>query len=319
MQGLAVRAVRLLHPVRGLERDVVSVPGLGLLAPERSRAASTHLKMMNVSHYIVKSKPISEGAPRSIRGSTLESTIGDYQIWRVKENARPLRDPGDDEARPRAHATRGRRSSYMWFKTATPRERAAGLHRRRSSPATRSSFARVSDGMPAEFPREPLGAPPVLQEAMENDRITITGRKPGYPILVRISYHPRWQALTGEKVWLAGPTLHARLPEGRPRGAARSAAARSSPSAACCTLIGWLLFLLAVLPTRPRARRGARAAREMPRVAGRSLRSDCAAWPRRRRRRGSSRRRCRSPPAIFTSAGVAAREPRRRTARTTTA
>jgi len=37
---------------------------------------------------------------------------------------------------------------------------------------------------------------------METDRITVTGAGPAI-VLIRISYHPRWKATTGERVWLA--------------------------------------------------------------------------------------------------------------------
>jgi tetratricopeptide (TPR) repeat protein len=72
----------------------------------------------------------------------------------------------------------------------------------------------VVNDLPAEWPRVPLAAPPTLEEHVETDRITITGCRPGHPVLVRISYHPRWVATTGEKVWLAGPSFMLVVPKG---------------------------------------------------------------------------------------------------------
>jgi len=49
---------------------------------------------------------------------------------------------------------------------------------------------------------------------METDRITVTGCRPGHPVLIRISYHPRWKATTGERVWLAAPSFMLVVPKG---------------------------------------------------------------------------------------------------------
>ena len=68
--------------------------------------------------------------------------------------------------------------------------------------------------------RRPLDPPPALREEMPApDRIVITGTTPGHPILVRVSYHPRWRAATGEKIWLAGPSFMLVFPARRSRRA----------------------------------------------------------------------------------------------------
>src|SRR5439155_1535215 len=60
----------------------------------------------------------------------------------------------------------------------------------------------------------PFPDPPALQERMETDRITVTGCRPGHPVLIRISYHPRWKVTTGERVWLAAPSFMLVVPKG---------------------------------------------------------------------------------------------------------
>ena len=39
------------------------------------------------------------------------------------------------------------------------------------------------------------------------ERIDLTGLEPGRPVLVKVSYHPCWQALSGERVYRAGPAF----------------------------------------------------------------------------------------------------------------
>lgn len=220
-------------------------PDWGCSRPNLSRGVP-HLRMMNVSQYIVKSKPIKEAADKN-PDLALESTVGDYRIYRVKNNANRYAIPLVEKP-VLVRTDTWKELSYMWFKTATP-ESVLPVYTTEVQPGDAALFAAVSEGMPAEFPHQPLGPPPALQEVMENDRITITGATPGHPILVRISYHPRWHALTGEKIWLAGPTFMLVFPKSDRVELAFGSSSIVDVGRAC-TVLGWLLFLLAVAPTR---------------------------------------------------------------------
>src|SRR5207249_7676179 len=72
----------------------------------------------------------------------------------------------------------------------------------------------VYSEVPREIPRQSLAEPPALHEEMGTDRITVSGCRPGHPVLMRISYHPRWKATTGERVWLAAPSFMLVFPKG---------------------------------------------------------------------------------------------------------
>jgi hypothetical protein len=83
--GLADGAVRLLHPVRSLERDVVSVPRLGLLAAEpRARRAAPRDDERLAVHREVEAH---QGRGGEASGARAPVTIGDYLIYAVKNNA----------------------------------------------------------------------------------------------------------------------------------------------------------------------------------------------------------------------------------------
>ncbi len=238
-------------------------PDWGCSRPNLERGVA-HLRMMNVSQYIVKSKPIKEAAAKH-PGLELESNVGDYQIYRVKENANRYAIPLTT-APVLVRSDAWKETSYQWFKTATP-EDVLPVFTDKVEPGDEQLFAAVSEGLPKEFPNKPLGPPPPIQEVMGNDRITITGCTPGHPILVRISYHPRWHALTGEKVWLAGPTFMLVFP----KADRVELAFGGSPTVyvgRACTALGWLLFLLAVLPTRGLLRTAGEGLLELPGVAG---------------------------------------------------
>ncbi len=220
-------------------------PDWGCSRPSLERGVP-HLRMMNVGEYIVKSKPIKEQAAQH-PGLQLEHTIGDYQIYRVKENADRYAIPVTTKP-VLVRSDTWKETSYMWFKTATP-ESVLPVFTTKVEPGDEQLFATVSEGMPADMPRVDLGPPPTLHEEMGNDRITITGAKPGYPILVRISYHPRWHALTGEKVWIGGPTFMLVFPKGE-RVELMFGGSPVITAGRIATMLGWMLFLLGVLPTR---------------------------------------------------------------------
>lgn len=219
-------------------------PDWGCSRPSLERGVP-HLRMMNVGQFIVKSKTTKDAAAKH-PGLALESTVGDYQIWRVKENA-------DRYAVPLAtkpvlvRTPSWKETSYMWFKTATPESVLPVFTVDPIAPADEAGFAAVHDGMPAEMPREPLGPPPALQETMGNDRITVTGTTPGHPILIRISYHPRWKALTGERIWIGAPSFMLVFP----KGDRVELAFGDTPlvtTARAVTVVGWLLFAVAIVP-----------------------------------------------------------------------
>ncbi len=80
----------------------------------------------------------------------------------------------------------------------------------------RERFAGGCDGeLPARAARASArAAPRRSRETIETSAITVSGCRPGHPVLVRISYHPRWKATTGEKVWLAAPSFMLVFPKG---------------------------------------------------------------------------------------------------------
>src|SRR5439155_1184931 len=104
-------------------------------------------------------------------------------------------------------------AAYRWFKSARPGD-PVPVFAESVSAEERRAFSMAYTELPRELPRQPLPEPPALQERMETDRITVTGCRPGHPVLIRISYHPRWKVTTGERVWLAAPSFMLVVPKG---------------------------------------------------------------------------------------------------------
>ena len=167
--------------------------------------------MMNVADWIVRSDVV-KGLAAKRADLALVRSVGAYQIYHLKDAdgryAVPLawkptlvRDPQWKEA------------SYTWFKQAGPDD-PLPVFAHDVAPEERDQFAADVPTMPHELAREALPPVPPLAEHVENERVTIDGATPGHPIVVRISYHPRWKATTGEHVWLVGPSFMLLWPKG---------------------------------------------------------------------------------------------------------
>jgi tetratricopeptide (TPR) repeat protein len=208
--------------------------------------AVRHLRMMNVSEYIVRSAPVKAAAAKE-PGLEREAVIGPYELYRVRDNdgryaiplARaPMLIQGDG----------WKEMAYRWFKHAGPDDVVPVFAAADTvSPDERARFAGASDDLPATAPVRELGPLPALRETMEPERITVEGCTPGHPVLIRISYHPRWRATTGERVWLAGPSFMLVFP----KGDRVELAYDGGPPVTLGLLFsvtGWVLFALAVLP-----------------------------------------------------------------------
>ena len=205
-----------------------------------------HLRMMNVSQYIVRSAAVKAAAAKE-PGLEREAVIGPYELYRVRDNdgryAIPL---------PRVPmlilGTDWKETAYRWFKRSGPDDVVPVFALPDSvSPEERDKFAGVMNDLPAEAPVRELGPLPTLRETMEPQRLTIEGCTPGHPVLIRISYHPRWKATTGERVWLAGPSFMLVFP----KGDRVELAYDGGPPVTLgflLSLTGWALFALSVLP-----------------------------------------------------------------------
>jgi hypothetical protein len=241
-----------------------------------------HLRMFNVSQFIVRSPEVKKKAA-SHPGLTREVAIGQFEIYRVEGNqgryAIPL-----EMAPALVRARAWKEAAYQWFKRARPGDTVAVFATDVSEEEERR-FAGVFTELPQELPRRPLGDPPTLEEHQETGRITVTGCRPGHPVLIRISYHPRWKAVTGERVWLAAPNFMLVFPKGE----RVELVFRAGPAlmfGRVCTAIGCLLCLGAILPAGRRL--GARTLQRITAVppvsAAVRLVRRTESWPERTRR-----------------------------------
>ena len=165
-------------------------------------AAVEHLRMMNVSDLILRSDG-SKAAAAKTTGLTYRRSFGPYEVYAVSANA-----PGYATVVRPPYAvitTDWKTTAYRWFKYADS-EDAVPVYVQDAADTADVTFAGVFPDLPARDAIATMLAPDRrLQETVDTEHIRIAGVRPGDAVLFRMSYHPRWRAVGGEKVWLAGP------------------------------------------------------------------------------------------------------------------
>ena len=205
--------------------------------------------------------------------------------WPTRRRATSSRSPSPPCARRRKG---WRDQSFRWFSRKPP-NRAVLVF------TDDPRFDVVATDPWAPPPERPLPAGVEVTEAFEAESIRITTSRPGHPLLVKVSYHPRWRAEGADGPYLASPGFMLIVPRQRdvrlvyaartgPTGRPRPGRARRRRS----------------LPPRPRRRRrgdGPRRAARRGAAAGRGPVGalPVRAAPRARRRGGRAAPRAASP------------------------
>jgi tetratricopeptide (TPR) repeat protein len=245
-----------------------------------------HLRMFNVSQFIVRSPEVKELAAAH-PGLERQASFGDYDVYRVRDHDGRYVVPLA-VAPVLVHTERWKEAAYQWFKRAGPADPVPVL----ATDGTGNEgaeFAAMLTELPPDVPRQALPAAPALHEELDTDRVVVTGTRPGHPILIRISYHPRWEAVTGERVWLAAPNFMLVFPRGD-RVELRFGAGPALMVGRVLTALGCVLLLGALVPA---GRRRAALARRVehvavtwwPVAAAIAFVRGAAQWPEGRRRR----------------------------------
>lgn len=234
LEGVYNQAATTTHPVYYLASELFFRSPNPFRSRRYSRfdpeSALARLRLFNVSQ-IVAVSPELASALDARADVVREAQIPPYTLYR-------LRDPGPGYVEPvafspvRADPASWRDASYRWFSR---------------KPANRALLVFAQDPAfdlalpdPWALPVERALPDDVAVTArVEAEQVRITTSRPGHPLLVKISYHPRWRAQGADGPYLVSPGLMLvvpRQPEVRLRYAARTGADR----------LGRSLFLAAV-------------------------------------------------------------------------
>ncbi|HEY8233065.1 MAG TPA: 6-pyruvoyl-tetrahydropterin synthase-related protein [Vicinamibacteria bacterium] len=249
LEGVYNQASTTTHPVYYLASELFArSPN-----PFRSRryssfdpeSALARLRLFNVSQIVAVSPELAsalDARPDLVR----EAVIPPYTLYR-------LREPGPGYVEPlalapvRADPRTWRDASYRWF-SRKPANRALLVF------TDDTRFDLVLDDAWGPPPERPLPHDARVTERVEAEAIHVTTSRPGHPLLVKLSYHPRWRAEGADGPYLVSPGLMLVVP--RQRDVRLAYAARTWSDR-----LGRTLFLAAVgaglVLVRRRAKRSA--------------------------------------------------------------
>jgi hypothetical protein len=248
LQGVYNQASLMTHPVYYLSSELfASSPN-----PFRSRTyarfdpetALRRLRLFNVAEIVAVSPQLS-GALDARADVVRVVRIPPYTLYR-------LIDPGPGYVEPLAFAPvrsspRGwRDKAYRWM-TRRPPNRVHLVF------TDDPRFDVVERDEWAPPPEVPLPAGVEVTAAVEAESIRITTSRPGHPLLVKTSYHPRWRAEGADGPYLVSPGLMLLVPW--QREVRLVYVARTWAEALGVGLAAGALALVALAALRPGARR----------------------------------------------------------------
>jgi hypothetical protein len=256
LEGVYNQASLMTHPVHYLASELfASSPN-----PFRSRAYSRfdpetalrRLRLFNVGEIVAVSPSLA---------SALDTRADVRRVVRIPPyTLYHLTEPGPGYVEPLAFAPvrsspRGwRDKAYRWM-TRKPPNRAHLVF------TDDPRFETVERDPWAPPPEVPLPAGVEVRETVEAESIRITTDRPRHPLLVKVSYHPRWRAEGADGPYLVSPGLMLIVP--RQREVRLVYTARAGADFLGLTLGAGGLAFLTLAAGRAWARRGEAAPPEM--------------------------------------------------------
>jgi hypothetical protein len=166
-------------------------------------AALAHLRLFAVN-YVVALSPLLDGALRARSDVELLARIAPYSVYRLRGDepryVEPLRF-----APVRSRPLAWREKAQRWF-TRRPLPPAHLVF----SDDPRFAVVEEDEWLPP--PAVPLEPGVELRERVEAEQITIETNRLGHPLLVKVSYHPRWRAEGAFGPYLVSPALMMVIP-----------------------------------------------------------------------------------------------------------
>jgi hypothetical protein len=202
LEGVYNQAAATTHPVYYLASELFARAPNPFRSRRYSRfdpeSALPRLRLFNVSE-IVAVSPELASVLDAREDVVREAEIPPYTLYR-------LTYPGPGYVEPlafapvRADPAGWRDLSYRWF-SRKPENRALLVF-------TRDPRFELALGDPWGLPPErPLAGGVTVSASLDAEEVRITTSRPGHPLLVKVSYHPRWRALGADGPYLVSPGL----------------------------------------------------------------------------------------------------------------
>jgi len=154
-----------------------------------------HFKLFNVSHFVVRSAEVKR-AIRAYREFRLEKTIGDYNIYRLLTNSGQYVEPLKNQP-VRMRADNWKNLSYEWFLRPDLKDVFLFFTNDKSAGSS------LKDIKPVPYPDRQVK----VTSRIYPEKIEIETSEIGYPLLIKVSYHPNWRVKGAERIYLASPSF----------------------------------------------------------------------------------------------------------------
>ncbi len=211
LEGLYMQSSLSAPFVFYVQSEISRIPSCPLVPYHCGRLdaarAAEHLRLFNVSEVIVRGERVKAELAESPEFSLAEE-IPPYQVFRIADTdgayVVPLR------YRPVVLVGGSWKTEFFnWFKR--PGSGDVPLVRA-DSVGIPDDWHRV-EALPDRVPRRALNAAVEVSSRVSAEEIRISTSRPGHPLLVKVSYHPRWRAEGAAGVWLASPSFMLVVPQ----------------------------------------------------------------------------------------------------------
>lgn len=164
--------------------------------------AAEHLRLYNVSEVIARGDRVKE-ALRASPDFVRSAEVPPYRVYSVVGGDGAYVQPLRYEPLVFAGAD-WKQAFFNWFKR--PASGEVPLVRAVDGADAPASWTRV-DVLPDRIPRRALDSGVEIDTDVGVEEIRIRTSRPGHPLLVKVSYHPRWRVEGADMVWLASPSF----------------------------------------------------------------------------------------------------------------
>ena len=167
--------------------------------------AVEHFRMFNISHFITISERVKNQV-RSNRNFDFAAAFGDVEIYKIRSNQEGYVEPL--KLKPVVSSMDDwRYKSYQWFRTPSlqkPYMIFLNNVKRANGPLSELPIAEDRRALPVVAMSDDV---PLVGSTLHKDRIEIKTTTPGWPLLVKVSYHPNWRCDGGLGPYLASPSF----------------------------------------------------------------------------------------------------------------
>lgn len=208
LEGVYNQASLMTHPVYYLASEL----GAASPNPFKSRyysrfdvdSALVHLRLLHTTDVVALSRELTVALNQRF-GVQRIARVPPYTIYRIPHEGGYVTPLTHEPVRSSPRAWRDK--AYRWFT------------RKPLSPAhlvftEDPRFALAEEDEWLAPPLRPLAEGVHVSSEVSNERIRVRTDRPGHPLLVKASYHPRWRAIGADGPYLVSPALMMIVPRG---------------------------------------------------------------------------------------------------------